>query len=153
MDKDIIYMRHLLPFDKDESFQAFGDIQFYRSGGAKLPPVFYAYGTPIHRERFGANLIALRYHEQPNILEIELPFGGELIFQYRPLFRKWYQLMKVDCPWLYAYRDKYGFHVAVALYHLHWAFKWLLAGVIQGLLYLLIWSSFVLVLLLYHWFF
>jgi hypothetical protein len=134
MDQNRIYSRVLLPFDKDESFQVFGEWTFYRNGAVKLGPVVYTYRTPIHRARFGANLVASRDVSDPQILFIETAFGLVLWFQYRPLFRRWYQLVEVDSPWLYACQERFGTQVAIAAYYVRWAISWVLVGVIQATL-------------------
>ena len=103
-----------------------------------MGPLLYAYRTPIHRLRFGANLIASRDVSDPQILFIETAFGLVLWFQYRPLFRRWYQLVEIDSPWLYACQERFGTQVAIAAYCVRWAISWVLVGVIQAILIVIV---------------
>ncbi|MDZ4656133.1 MAG: hypothetical protein SH868_01000 [Bythopirellula sp.] len=124
MPKQIIYLRHPLTSVEEGAYQTFGDMVFYPNGGVRLGPAWFAYGTPIHRHRFGANLIAVRSVHDANLLEIEMPAGGQLRFLYRPLFRKWYQMVEANDPRLYLHQQRYGTHVAVVLYYVRWSICW-----------------------------
>ena len=138
MKKKIIHARHQLPAVEDESYQIFGDLQFYPNGGKRLGPTFFAYRAPIHRHRFGANLVACQQIDQPNILDIETPFGPNLRFQYRPLYRTWYQLVDAEDPTLYLHQERYGTHIAVGLYYIRWATRWAFIKAIHFLITVLV---------------
>jgi hypothetical protein len=124
MAKNVIYCRVMIPKVEDESYQAFGDLQFSPNGGVRLGPTFFAYGTPIHRHRFGANLVALRSIDEPKLLTVETPFGGSFQFLYRPLFRTWYQLVEVEDPRLYFHQERYGTQIAILFYYIRWGMRW-----------------------------
>ena len=134
MDAEPINACLLLPLSDDESYQTFGDFKFYPNGGASLGPTHFVRGAPIHCYRFGANLVALRHIDQPNLLEIDLPFGGRLKFLYRPWFRKWYQLVKVEDPALYFHQERYGTMAALALYYVRRGMRWAIVEAVQLLL-------------------
>ena len=137
MAQSVIHSRHLLKYVKDESYQEFGDIVFYPNGGVKLGPTLFAYRAPIHRHRFGANLVACRNIDEPNILEIETPFGSRLRFLYRPLYRCWYQLVEVEDPRLTLHQERYGTAVAIALYYVRWGVRWVFIQTLHFLLLVL----------------
>lgn len=122
MQRDVLHTRMRLPYDKDEIFQTFGEWSFFRSGAVQLGLILYAYRTPIHRERFGANLTAIRDANDPTFLAIETPFGRTLRFQYRPLLRRWYQIVEIDDPWVYAVHARFGARIAICAYLLNWFF-------------------------------
>lgn len=138
MTKPIIHSRHVLPYVEDESYQTFGDLQFYPNGIVKLGPTSFAYGAPIHRHRFGANLVAWRNIDEPHILEIETPVGTRLRFLYRPFFRTWYQLVAIDDPRLYLHQERYGTEIAIGLFYVRWAARWAIITTLQTLLCLFV---------------
>lgn len=115
MPKSIVYCRYPLKSVDEGAHQVFGDLLFFPNGSVQLGPKWFGYRVPIHRHRFGANLVAIRLFDEPNNLRVETPLGRHLYFLYRPYFRCWYQLVEVDDPRFYLHRDRYGFRIAVLL--------------------------------------
>lgn len=124
MNQQSFYVRHPLASVDDGAYQTFGDMAFYPSGGVRLGGTWFAYGTAIHRHRFGANLVAMRGYTDLNALDVETPQGGHLYFRYRPLFRKWHQMVEVHDPRLHLHRQRYGRLAAAGLYYLRWGVRW-----------------------------
>lgn len=148
-----IFIRHALTSVEEGAYQTFGDMVFYPNGGVRLGGTWFAYRTSIHRYRFGANLIAMRGQADLNTIEVETPAQGRLRFLYRPLFRKWYQLVEVHDPWLQLHQQRYGNEVAIGLYYVRGGLRSFLIGTLNLAVCCLLGALFVLGVNLLAWLF
>ena len=121
--------------------QTFGDFLFNRDGGSRFGGIWFGYGIPIHRHRFGANLVATRHIDEPNDVFVLTPDGLRLHFQYHRWLRSWYQVIDVNHPVLERRQKSYGTLLAVLLYYMPSALRGLISGIFSILIYvLMIWA-------------